>query len=112
MSKPFLTPEENLSASYAVLVLGVHQAVVAATLGVSNQGRVNEAVQAMRYAMADPKGVRRLVEQEKQRLAKAGKRPHHESVGGERPEPADHRVAHNVVGIGGRVGRKVRRPGE
>lgn len=50
-----LTPEERLTAAYTHIILGVEQQHIAMTLAV-NMGRVNEAIQAIRVAINDPKG--------------------------------------------------------
>jgi len=50
-----LTPEERLTAAYSHIILGIDQQHVAMLMAV-NMGRVNEAIQAIRIAMEDPKG--------------------------------------------------------
>jgi hypothetical protein len=50
-----LTPEERLTCAYEHIVLGHQQQRIAMGLAV-NLGRVNEAIQAVRIAIADPKG--------------------------------------------------------
>jgi hypothetical protein len=50
-----LTPEERLTAAYQHIVLGHQQQHVAMAMAV-NLGRVNEAIQAVRVAIRDPKG--------------------------------------------------------
>jgi len=50
-----LTPEERLTAAYQNIVLGHQQQHIAMSMAV-NLGRVNEAIQAVRVAIRDPKG--------------------------------------------------------
>ena len=54
--KTHLTPDEKLRAAHAHIINGVDQHVIASLFGV-NAGRVNEAIMAIRAAVADGEAV-------------------------------------------------------
>lgn len=59
MTVPHLTPEQILRVAVAHILDGVDQHVLASLMGV-NQGRINEAVRAVEYTLANPRVVHHL----------------------------------------------------
>lgn len=66
-SKPRLEPEEVLKVAYEYIIVGgIDQFELANKYGVSNQGRVNEAIKGMRFAMHNIRLINKLRKRMKQ----------------------------------------------